>query len=168
MDAWAHGSSTETSDFGRTYNPWNTGFLPGGSSGVSAAAVAADMCQAAIGSETAGSIRQPAGWCGVTGFKPTYGRVSRYVVIAMASSTDSPGPITKNVSDAAFLTKILAGHDPYDATSASEPVPSFDLEKYKFKPLKIGLPQEYLNDMSEAGDDRTGHGCSKKLDILRN
>ncbi len=163
MDAWAHGSSTETSDFGRTYNPWNTEFLPGGSSGGSAAAVAADMCQAAIGSETAGSIRQPAGWCGVTGFKPTYGRISRYGVIAMASSTDSPGPITKNVSDAAYLTKILAGHDPYDATSASVPVLSFDLEKYKLRPLKIGLPLEYLNDMSSEARQLT----EQATDVLK-
>ena len=105
MDAWAHGSSTETSDFGPTLNPYNTDYLPGGSSGGSAAAVCADMCTAAIGTETAGSIRQPASWCGVTGLKPTYGRVSRYGIIAMASSTDSPGPMTKNVTDASMLLR---------------------------------------------------------------
>jgi aspartyl-tRNA(Asn)/glutamyl-tRNA(Gln) amidotransferase subunit A len=144
MDAWAHGSSTETSDFGPTLNPWNLGHLPGGSSGGSAAAVAADMCIAGIGSETAGSIRQPAGWCGVTGFKPTYGRVSRYGVIAMASSTDSPGPITKAVEDAALITEIIAGVDPYDATTSPKSV-----EKYTpvSKSLTIGLPGEYLSVM---------------------
>lgn len=148
MDAWAHGSSTESSDFGPTKNPWNPHFLPGGSSGGSAAAVAADMCIAAIGSETAGSIRQPAAWCGVTGFKPTYGRVSRYGVIAMASSTDSPGPLTKSVEDAAYLTQIIAGCDPFDATSSAKPVPDYfkDL-KHKTKNLRIGLPKEHLEVM---------------------
>lgn len=144
MDAWAHGSSTETSDFGPTLNPWNTGHLPGGSSGGSAAAVAADMCIAAIGSETAGSVRQPAAWCGVTGFKPTYGRVSRYGVIAMASSTDSPGPITKTVEDAALLAQIIAGQDPYDATSSPKPVPNLALSTKHLAPLRIGLAKEYL------------------------
>jgi aspartyl-tRNA(Asn)/glutamyl-tRNA(Gln) amidotransferase subunit A len=143
MDAWAHGSSTETSDFGPTLNPWNTGYLPGGSSGGSAAAVAADMCLAAIGSETAGSIRQPAAWCGVTGFKPTYGRVSRYGVIAMASSTDSPGPLTKIASDADLITRIISGADEFDATSAHAPLkPESEL-----KSLNIGLPDEYLEVM---------------------
>jgi len=118
MDAWAHGSSTETSDYGVTRNPWNTKRLPGGSSGGSAAVVAADFAIASIGSETAGSIRQPASWCGVVGLKPTYGRVSRYGVIAMASSTDSPGPLTKNVADSALLLQILAGNDKHDATSS--------------------------------------------------
>jgi len=142
MDAWAHGSSTETSDFGPTRNPWNTENLPGGSSGGSAAAVVADMCLAAIGSETAGSIRQPAAWCGVTGYKPTYGRVSRYGVIAMASSTDSPGPITKTVADSALLLSIIAGHDQFDATTSPKPVPNYDLSKPKR--LRIAFPKEYL------------------------
>ena len=122
LDAWAHGSSTETSDFGRTLNPRNTNHLPGGSSGGSAAAVAADLTLAAIGSETAGSVRQPAAWCGTVGFKPTYGRVSRYGVIAMASSTDSPGPITKTVEDSVILYQTIAGHDPNDATSSKKEV----------------------------------------------
>jgi aspartyl-tRNA(Asn)/glutamyl-tRNA(Gln) amidotransferase subunit A len=146
MDAWAHGSSTETSDFGPTRNPWDKNRLPGGSSGGSAAAVAADMCIAAIGSETAGSIRQPAAWCGVTGFKPTYGRVSRYGVIAMASSTDSPGPITKTVADAALITQIIAGHDPYDGTSSSRPVAEVAMGDLDIKKLTVGLPKEYLLD----------------------
>jgi len=151
MDAWAHGSSTESSDFGPTLNPWNTNHLPGGSSGGSAAAVAADMCIAAIGSETAGSVRQPAAWCGVTGFKPTYGRVSRYGVIAMASSTDSPGPITKTVEDAAILAQIIAGHDPFDATSSPLPVGDY-ISKLKTQnsKLKIGLAKEYLVGQSKS------------------
>lgn len=123
MDAWAHGSSTETSDFGPTKNPRNAKFLPGGSSGGSAAAVASDMCIAAIGSETAGSIRQPSSWCGVVGLKPTYGRVSRFGVISMASSTDSPGPITKTVEDAAALFEQIAGPDDLDATTLKKEVP---------------------------------------------
>jgi aspartyl-tRNA(Asn)/glutamyl-tRNA(Gln) amidotransferase subunit A len=118
MDAWAHGSSTETSDFFTTRNPWDLTRLPGGSSGGSAAAVAANMTIVAIGSETAGSIRQPAAWCGVVGMKPTYGRVSRYGVIAMASSTDSPGIISKTVEDSALVLNVLAGQDEFDATSS--------------------------------------------------
>jgi len=146
MDAWAHGSSTETSDFGPTLNPWDATRLPGGSSGGSAAAVAADMCLGAIGSETAGSIRQPASWCSVTGFKPTYGRTSRYGVIAMASSTDSPGPMTKTVADSALMLSVIAGQDPFDATSSPEPVLDYvknmkTLTKRKFA---IGFPKEYL------------------------
>lgn len=125
MDAFAHGSSTETSDFGATKNPRNPAHLPGGSSGGSAAAVAADLCIAAIGSETAGSIRQPSAWCGTVGLKPTYGRVSRYGVVAMGSSLDSPGPIGKTVEDCAVLLSAIAGHDPYDATTSTQPIPDF-------------------------------------------
>lgn len=140
MDAFAHGSSTETSDFGRTLNPRNPEHLPGGSSGGSAAAVAADMCIAAIGSETAGSIRQPAAWCGVVGLKPTYGRVSRYGVVAMGSSLDSPGPITKTVEDSAILLNVIAGRDNYDATTLPKEVPDFTANLKKgVKGLRIGL-----------------------------
>ncbi|MCC7571399.1 aspartyl/glutamyl-tRNA amidotransferase subunit A [Candidatus Micrarchaeota archaeon] len=140
LDAWAHGSSTETSDFGRTRNPRNTNHLPGGSSGGSAAAVAADLTLAAIGSETAGSVRQPAAWCGTVGFKPTYGRVSRYGVIAMASSTDSPGPITKTVEDSVILYQAIAGHDPNDATSSKKEVKNLIKElDQTIKNLKIGV-----------------------------
>jgi len=151
MDAWAHGSSTETSDFGPTLNPWDTARLPGGSSGGSAAAVSADLCVAAIGTETAGSIRQPASWCGVVGFKPSYGRVSRYGIVAMASSTDSPGPITKTVWDAAFLLNILAGQDHYDATSLPNGVPDYtaNLDE-SIKGLRIGVPKEYFNGVDGA------------------
>lgn len=145
MDAWAHGSSTETSDYGTTRNPWNTEHLPGGSSGGSAAALVADMCTSAIGSETAGSIRQPAAWCGCVGLKPTYGRVSRYGVIAMGSSLDSPGPMTKTVEDAAIMLEVLAGHDIYDATTSSKKPEKYtkDLKK-GVKGLKIAIAKEYF------------------------
>lgn len=148
MDAWAHGSSTETSDFFTTKNPWNLKFLPGGSSGGSAVAVAADMAIAGIGSETAGSIRQPASWCGVTGLKPTYGRVSRYGVIAMCSSTDSPGPIAKNVRDALILLNVLAGKDKKDATSSKNKLKKIELSN-GLKGLKIGLPKQYFLKQAE-------------------
>lgn len=146
MDAWAHGSSTETSQFGPTLNPWNLGHLPGGSSGGSAAAVAAGLAPVAIGSETAGSIRQPSAWCGVTGFKPSYGRVSRYGVISMASSTDSPGPIARTVEDAALITSVIAGHDQYDATSSQKETKTYHklLAQKDLKGKKIALVKEYL------------------------
>lgn len=144
MDAWAHGSSTETSDFGATKNPWNTDTLPGGSSGGAAASVAADECVVGIGSETAGSIRQPASWCGVVGLKPTYGRVSRYGVVAMGSSLDSPGPLTKTVEDAAIILQILAGQDVHDATtSPSAPKDYVTLMKDKRR-MAIGISDDYF------------------------
>ena len=140
MDAWAHGSSTETSDYGATKNPRNPAHLPGGSSGGSAAAVAADMCVAALGSETAGSIRQPASWCGIAGIKPTYGRVSRYGVVAMGSSLDSPGPMGKTVADCALLLNFIAGHDSQDATTSDRPVPDYTYGLTRgVKNMKIGL-----------------------------
>jgi aspartyl-tRNA(Asn)/glutamyl-tRNA(Gln) amidotransferase subunit A len=140
LDAWAHGSSTETSQYGRTLNPRNTDYLPGGSSGGSAAAVAADMCIAAMGTETAGSIRQPSAWCGTVGLKPTYGRTSRYGVVAMASSTDSPGPITKTVEDAAILLNQIAGHDPHDSTTSPQAAPDYTQALNKsVKNMKIGV-----------------------------
>ena len=153
MDAFAHGSTTETSDFQKTKNPWDYERVPGGSSGGSAAAVAADMCIFAIGSETAGSIRLPAAWCGVTGLKPSYGRVSRYGVVAMASSTDSPGPLTKTVEDSAIVLKVIAGKDLNDATSSPLPVENYStsLEKYDIKKLKIGKPKSYFNLELEKG-----------------
>jgi aspartyl-tRNA(Asn)/glutamyl-tRNA(Gln) amidotransferase subunit A len=118
MDAFAHGSSTETSDFFKTTNPWDVSRVPGGSSGGSAAAVASNMCIFAVGSETAGSLRGPAAWCGITGLKPTYGRVSRYGLVAMASSTDCPGPLTKTIDDAAVILGVVSGKDVFDATSS--------------------------------------------------
>jgi aspartyl-tRNA(Asn)/glutamyl-tRNA(Gln) amidotransferase subunit A len=140
MDAWAHGSSTETSDFGPTLNPRNPEYLPGGSSGGSAAAIADNMAIVAIGSETAGSIRQPAAWCGVVGLKPTYGRVSRYGVIAMGSSLDSPGPIGKIVEDCALVLNFLAGKDPYDSTTSAKPILNYTKNLKKgVKDMKIGI-----------------------------
>ncbi|RJR26536.1 Asp-tRNA(Asn)/Glu-tRNA(Gln) amidotransferase subunit GatA [candidate division WWE3 bacterium] len=147
MDAFAHGSSTETSDYMKTTNPWNYNKVPGGSSGGSAAAVASDMCIFSIGSETAGSVRGPAAWCGVTGLKPTYGRVSRYGLIAMASSTDSPGPITKNTEDAAYILSVIAGSDPFDATTSHTPIENYLKKTYSYnlKGKKIGRPKSYFN-----------------------
>ena len=145
MDAWAHGSSTETSDFGPSRNPWNTKMLPGGSSGGSAVSVASDQTIVSVGSETAGSIRQPASWCGVVGLKPTYGRVSRYGVVAMGSSLDSPGPITKTVEDSAIMLEILAGRDELDATTSPSPVEKYsDNLRTNIKELKIGISDEYF------------------------
>ena len=145
MDAWAHGSSTETSDYGVTRNPFDQDRLPGGSSGGSAAAVSASLTPAAIGSETAGSIRQPSAWCGCVGLKPTYGRVSRYGVIAMGSSLDSPGPMTHNVEDAALLLEIIAGKDPNDATTSGKPVEKYtNFLKKDIKGMKIALAKNYL------------------------
>jgi len=151
LDAWAHGSSTETSDYGRTLNPRNPGYLPGGSSGGSAAAVAADLCLASLGSETAGSVRQPASWCGVVGLKPTYGRVSRHGVIAMATSTDSPGPIAKTVEDACLVLNTIAGPDPtHDSTCNREPAPDFtSFLGQSLKGLKIGVIYHDLEGMED-------------------
>lgn len=146
MDAWAHGSSTESSQYGPTLNPWDLSRLSGGSSGGSAAAISAQLAPIAIGSETSGSIRQPAAWCGVTGFKPSYGRVSRYGVISMASSTDSPGPITRDIADAALIASIIAGQDKLDPTSSPKPVDNYLdlLTKKDLKGMRIGLVKEYL------------------------
>ncbi len=145
MDEFAMGSSTENSAFQKTLNPWDPSRIPGGSSGGSAAAVAADFCAAATGSDTGGSIRQPAALCGVTGLKPTYGRVSRYGLVAFASSLDQIGPMTKDVRDAALMLSVIAGQDPMDATSAPLPVPDYlaSLEK-GVRGMRLGLPREYF------------------------
>ncbi len=142
MDEFAFGSSTENSAFGVTRNPWDTSCVPGGSSGGSAAAVSADIAIAALGSDTGGSIRQPASFCSVVGFKPTYGRVSRYGLVAFASSLDQIGPITKNVQDAATLLSVIAGHDSHDSTSAPVAVPDYAAVLTKpVKGLRIGIPK---------------------------
>ena len=153
MDAFAHGSSNETSDFFDTKNPWDLTRAPGGSSGGSASAVASNMCLFATGSETAGSIRGPASWCGITGLKPSYGRVSRYGVVAMASSTDSPGPLTKDVLDASYILEVIAGNDPNDATSSPIPLNDYlhDARSYSLKGKKIGLPKSYFDLDIEEG-----------------
>lgn len=149
MDAWAHGSSTETSDFGPTKNPWDLSRSPGGSSGGSAAAVASYLAPAAIGSETAGSIRQPAAWTGVIGLKPTYGRVSRYGLIAMGSSLDCPGPLTLTVADAAFLLQVIAGKDEFDATTAEVKVDDYLSFLKVNKKYVIGIADEYFEDVDD-------------------
>ncbi len=147
LDEFAMGSSTENSAFQVTTNPWDSLRVPGGSSGGSAAAVAADECIAALGSDTGGSIRQPAAFCGVVGLKPTYGLVSRYGLIAFASSLDQIGPITKNVTDTAIMLKAIAGKDPLDSTSAPIEVPDYLCSLGKdIKGLKVGIPKEYFID----------------------
>jgi len=143
LDAFAHGSSTETSDFGPTKNPHDLSKSAGGSSGGSAAAVASNMCIFAVGSETAGSIRQPASWCGVVGLKPTFGLVSRYGLIAMASSTDSPGPITKTVGDAEIILDVIQGQDGLDVTSTSRGTMHRAPTDTNPK-LKIGIASSYF------------------------
>ncbi|HLD26603.1 MAG TPA: Asp-tRNA(Asn)/Glu-tRNA(Gln) amidotransferase subunit GatA [Patescibacteria group bacterium] len=145
MDAWAHGSSTETSDYGATKNPHDLTCVPGGSSGGSAASVSTYLSPLAIGSETAGSIRQPAAWCGIVGLKPTYGRVSRYGVIAMGSSLDCPGSMTLTVNDSALILEVLAGRDPYDATSADNKVDHYSLFLESKEKYTIGFADEYFD-----------------------
>ncbi|MGE0632273.1 MAG: Asp-tRNA(Asn)/Glu-tRNA(Gln) amidotransferase subunit GatA [Pseudobdellovibrionaceae bacterium] len=144
QDEFAMGSSNETSVYGVCKNPWNTKYVPGGSSGGSAAAQAARLAAATIGTDTGGSIRQPASFCGVVGVKPTYGRVSRYGIVAFASSLDQAGPLTSTVEDSALILEAICGHDPKDSTTSSAPVPQFSASLKKgVKGLKVGLMKEY-------------------------
>ena len=152
LDQFCHGSGTVTSYYGPTRNPHDITKLPGGSSGGSAAATAADLCPGSLGTETAGSIRLPSSWCGVVGLKPTYGRVSRYGVLAMGSSLDSPGPIVKTVEDAAYILSIIAGHDKHDFTTYKGDVPNYfeNLDLSKIKDMRLAIPKEYLEvELSE-------------------
>ena len=146
MDEFAMGSTTETSAYGVTRNPWNTEHVPGGSSGGSCAAVAANECFYALGSDTGGSIRQPSSFCGVTGIKPTYGTVSRYGLVAYASSLDQIGPVGKDVADCAALLEVIAGHDPKDSTSLDRKDLDFSksIEEKKLLGMKFGVPKEFL------------------------
>jgi aspartyl-tRNA(Asn)/glutamyl-tRNA(Gln) amidotransferase subunit A len=145
MDEFAMGSSTENSAFGVTRNPWDLSRIPGGSSGGSAAAVAAAECVAALGSDTGGSVRQPAAFCGCVGLKPTYGRVSRYGLVAFASSLDQIGSLTRDVRDAATVLGVISGHDPRDSTSVPEPAPDYAAAlEGPIKGLKLGLAREYM------------------------
>jgi aspartyl-tRNA(Asn)/glutamyl-tRNA(Gln) amidotransferase subunit A len=169
MDEFAMGSSNETSVYGDTVNPWKVDdrrLTPGGSSGGSAGAVAADLCLAATGTDTGGSIRQPAAFTGTVGIKPTYGRCSRWGIVAFASSLDQAGPITKSVRDAAIMLEAMCGHDPKDSTSAELPVPNFEaLLTGDIRGKKIGIPKEYRMDgMPEEIEALWRDGAAKLAD----
>ncbi len=164
MDEFAMGSSTENSGWGVTRNPWDLGRIPGGSSGGSAAAVAADEAFAALGSDTGGSIRQPAALCGVVGMKPTYGRVSRFGLVAFASSLDQIGPVTKDVEDCTLMLRVLAGHDRNDSTSVPQPVPDYAQSLGQgVKGLRIGLPKEYFIEGMDREVEAAVRASIKKL-----
>jgi aspartyl-tRNA(Asn)/glutamyl-tRNA(Gln) amidotransferase subunit A len=165
MDEFAFGSSCETSCYGPTKNPWGLDRIPGGSSGGSAAAVAADETILALGSDTGGSIRQPAALCGIVGLKPTYGRVSRYGLIAFASSLDQIGPLTKDVRDAALLLGVIAGYDEMDSTSVDLPVPDYTKSLVKdVKGVRVGVPREYF---VKGIDKEVEDAVRKGIDVLR-
>jgi len=163
-DAFAHGSSTENSDFQITKNPWDLEKIPGGSSGGSAAAVIADECIGAIGTDTGGSIRQPASLCGIVGLKPTYGRVSRYGVIAMASSLDVIGPMTKTVKDSALILEAIAGRDELDSTTLDAEVPAYSKNIKKVSKIRVGIPKEYF---AEGTDKDVLEEINKSIEILK-
>lgn len=165
MDEFAMGSTNEHSAYQVTRNPWNLGHTPGGSSGGSGAAVAADLCVAALGSDTGGSIRQPASHCGVVGLKPTYGRVSRFGLVAFASSLDQIGPLSKTVEDCALLLQAIAGHDPADSTSVPDEVPDYlDAMKSDIKGLKVGIPRAYFD--SDGLDGQVSAAVKAAIDTL--
>lgn len=167
LDEFAMGSSNENSIFGPVENPWKPGFVPGGSSGGSAAAVAARLAPASLGTDTGGSIRQPASYCSVVGLKPTYGRVSRYGVIAFASSLDQVGPLTQSVRDAALLSSVLCGHDQNDSTSGQVAVPDFNAALSQgVKGLRIGVPKEYFVPGMNSEVAETVRAAIAKLESL--
>jgi aspartyl-tRNA(Asn)/glutamyl-tRNA(Gln) amidotransferase subunit A len=152
MDEFAMGSSNETSYYGVTLNPWGTNVVPGGSSGGSAAAVAAQLAPCATGTDTGGSVRQPAALCGISGLKPTYGRVSRYGMIAFASSLDQGGPMGRTAEDLALLLNVMAGHDPRDSTSAQRPTENYAAQlEIPMEGLRIGLPKQFFDQQLDAG-----------------
>ena len=167
MDEFAMGSSNESSYYGAAHNPWNTGCVPGGSSGGSAAAVAALLAPAATGTDTGGSIRQPAAFCGITGLKPTYGRVSRLGMIAFASSLDQGGPMARTAEDCALMLNTMAGHDPRDSTSSDVPVEDYTagLEK-SLEGLRIGLPDAYFGEGLDSATGECIHLALKELEAL--
>jgi aspartyl-tRNA(Asn)/glutamyl-tRNA(Gln) amidotransferase subunit A len=167
MDEFAMGSSNENSYFKATKNPWDLNRVPGGSSGGSGAAVAANECMGALGSDTGGSIRQPAAFCGITGLKPTYGRVSRFGLVAFASSFDQIGPMTKTAEDAAVLMNVIGGHDPMDSTSANVPLPDFTATlSNDVKGLKIGIPKEYFGEGLDANVEKAVQEGIKTLESM--
>ncbi len=163
MDAWAHGASTETSDYGVTKNPWDKTRYPGGSSGGSAAAVSSYLTPVALGTDTGGSIRHPSSWCGVIGLKPTYGRVSRYGVIAMGSSFDCPGPIAISTEDIALILENISGHDAFDSTSSKSRVPNFRQEMEKPKKITIGVAEDYF----EGVEDDIKKAVEKNIEVFK-
>lgn len=166
MDEFAMGSSNETSFYGAVKNPWDKETVPGGSSGGSAAAVAARLTPVATGTDTGGSIRQPAALCGITGLKPTYGRVSRYGMIAFASSLDQAGPMTRSAEDAAWMMNVMAGFDEHDSTSVNRDVPDYTSElNNDLKGLKIGLPKEYFG---EGLNDEVRKAVDEAIDVYKN
>jgi len=167
MDEFAMGSSTETSGLRRTVNPWDRSRVPGGSSGGSAAAVAARLCSAALGSDTGGSIRQPASFCGVVGLKPTYGRVSRYGLVAYGSSLDQIGPLTQTVADAAILMNVIAGHDPADSTSVNEQVAPVDNYLQKLDEPVEGLRVGVTPSFNAGAEPAVQQAVNSAIDIYR-
>lgn len=165
MDEFAMGSTSENCAFGPPKNPWNTEYICGGSSGGSAAAVAADECMASLGTDTGGSIRQPASHCGVVGLKPTYGRVSRYGLVAFASSLDQVGPLTKDVADCALMMNVISGYDANDSTSVPQEVPDFRLALTEgLQGMKIGIPREYFIEGLDPEVEKT---VQKGIEVLR-